>query len=47
MTTPMTTPAAQNKETISFGPFRMVVSERLLTKGGASVEISARAFDIL
>src|SRR5271170_6903145 len=43
----MTTPAAQNKEIISFGPFRMVVSERLLTKDGAPVELSPRAFDIL
>jgi predicted ATPase/DNA-binding winged helix-turn-helix (wHTH) protein len=41
------TPAAQNKEIISFGPFRMVVNERLLSKDGVPVEVSARAFDIL
>jgi predicted ATPase/DNA-binding winged helix-turn-helix (wHTH) protein len=43
----MTTPAAQSKEVISFGRFSLVASERLLTKDGAPVELSARAFDIL
>ena len=43
----MTTPAAQNKEIISFGPFRLIVSERLLTNSGVPVELSGRAFDIL
>jgi predicted ATPase/DNA-binding winged helix-turn-helix (wHTH) protein len=42
----MMTPA-QNKETISFGPFDLVASERLLTKAGSRVELSARAFEIL
>jgi hypothetical protein len=37
------TPAAQNKEILSFGPFSLVASERLLTKDGAPVELSARA----
>jgi predicted ATPase/DNA-binding winged helix-turn-helix (wHTH) protein len=41
------TSAAQIKETISFGPFSLIVSERLLTKDGAPVELSARALDIL
>jgi predicted ATPase/DNA-binding winged helix-turn-helix (wHTH) protein len=45
--TPMTTSAAQTKEILSFGPFSLVASERLLTRGGAPVELSARAFDIL
>jgi predicted ATPase/DNA-binding winged helix-turn-helix (wHTH) protein len=38
---------AQCKEIISFGPFRLVVSERLLTNGGVPVDLSARGFDIL
>src|SRR4030081_442190 len=45
--TPMTTTAAQSKEITSFGPFRLVASERLLTKDSVPVELSARAFDIL
>src|SRR3984957_12735200 len=44
---PEMTSAAQIKETISFGPFSLIVSERLLTKDGAPVELSARALDIL
>jgi predicted ATPase/DNA-binding winged helix-turn-helix (wHTH) protein len=39
--------AAQTKKAISFGPFTLVASERRLTRGGAPVELSARAFDIL
>ncbi len=30
-----------------FGPFRLAVSERLLTKGGAPIELGGRALDIL
>ena len=41
------TPAAPNKEILSFGPFSLVASERLLTKDGAPVELSARAYEIL
>jgi predicted ATPase/DNA-binding winged helix-turn-helix (wHTH) protein len=41
------TSAAQIKQTISFGPFSLVGSERLLTRDGAPVELSARALDIL
>lgn len=33
--------------TISFGPFSVLSSERLLKKGGQPIEISARAYDIL
>ena len=43
----MTTPAAQRKEILSFGPFRLVLSERLLTNDGVPVDLSPRAFDIL
>lgn len=43
----MKRPAAQIKEVISFGPFSLVASERLLTKDGVPVELSARAFDAL
>jgi DNA-binding winged helix-turn-helix (wHTH) protein len=39
--------AAQDKETISFGPLDLVPSERLLKKGGLRVDLSARAFEIL
>ena len=41
------TPVALTKEAISFGPFSLIASERLLTKKGAPVELSARALDIL
>src|ERR1700726_573337 len=41
------TPAALTKEAISFGPFSLIASERLLTREGAPVELSARALDIL
>jgi predicted ATPase/DNA-binding winged helix-turn-helix (wHTH) protein len=40
----MTPPAAQ---TLCFGPFSLLPSERLLTRDGAPVELSARAYDIL
>jgi predicted ATPase/DNA-binding winged helix-turn-helix (wHTH) protein len=43
----MTTPAAQGKEILSFGPFRLVLSERLLTNSDVPVDLSPRAFDIL
>ncbi|HWZ71448.1 MAG TPA: winged helix-turn-helix domain-containing protein [Casimicrobiaceae bacterium] len=41
------TPAPRTRETISFGPFSLVASERLLTKDGEPVPLTARAFDIL
>jgi DNA-binding winged helix-turn-helix (wHTH) protein len=37
----------QTKDGLSFGPFNLLVSERLLTKAGAPVELGARALDIL
>jgi len=43
----MVTPAAQIRDVISFGPFNLVGSERLLTKDGAPVELGARTLDIL
>src|SRR5438034_4009816 len=43
----MIEPAAQPRDQISFGPFSLVASERLLTREGALVELSARALDIL
>jgi len=43
----MITPAAQAKDVMSFGPFSLVASERLLTRQGTPVELGARALDIL
>jgi predicted ATPase/DNA-binding winged helix-turn-helix (wHTH) protein len=34
-------------ETLSFGPFSLIASQRLLMRGGAPVELGARALDIL
>ena len=38
----MAGPAEQPRDVLSFGPFRLAVSERLLTKDGAPVELGAR-----
>ena len=43
----MARPAAQTGEVLSFGPFSLVVSERLLTRDGAPVALGARALDLL
>jgi predicted ATPase/DNA-binding winged helix-turn-helix (wHTH) protein len=43
----MATASVQAKDVLSFGPFNLVASERLLTKEGVPVELGARAFDIL
>jgi DNA-binding winged helix-turn-helix (wHTH) protein len=43
----MTTPVARGNDIISFGPFRVVASERLVTKDGVPVKLSPRTFDIL
>jgi predicted ATPase/DNA-binding winged helix-turn-helix (wHTH) protein len=43
----MTAMATQTKEIISFGPFSLIASERLLTKDGAPIELGSRALDIL
>jgi predicted ATPase/DNA-binding winged helix-turn-helix (wHTH) protein len=44
---PMVTPRAQSRVVISFGPFNLIPSERLLTKADKPVELGARALDIL
>ena len=43
----MTVQAAQARDAISFGPFSLVVSERLLIREGEPVELGARSLDIL
>jgi predicted ATPase/DNA-binding winged helix-turn-helix (wHTH) protein len=43
----MTTPITEGKEILSFGPFRLIVSERLLTNNDVPVDLSPRAFDAL
>ncbi|WP_315802211.1 ATP-binding protein [Bradyrhizobium sp. SZCCHNS3002] len=40
-------PPAQRHDTISFGPFELIVSERQLTRHGVRVELGSRAFEIL
>lgn len=39
--------ATETKDGLSFGPFHLAASERLLTKEGAPVDLGARALDIL
>jgi predicted ATPase/DNA-binding winged helix-turn-helix (wHTH) protein len=43
----MITLAARARDAISFGPFSLAASERLLTKQGVPVEIGGRSLDIL
>jgi predicted ATPase/DNA-binding winged helix-turn-helix (wHTH) protein len=43
----MATAAGQTKDGLSFGPFHLAASERLLTKEGAPVELGSRALDML
>ncbi|WP_426418397.1 ATP-binding protein [Bradyrhizobium genosp. A] len=43
----MIMPMAQAGDVISFGPFSLVASEKLLTRAGTPVELSTRALDIL
>ncbi|HEV2675398.1 MAG TPA: winged helix-turn-helix domain-containing protein [Aliidongia sp.] len=40
-------PAARTRDVVSFGPFSLVASERLLTKDGAPLELGARTLDTL
>src|SRR3712207_9359829 len=44
---PMAQPGAQTREALSFGPFSLVVGERLLTRDGAPLCLGARALDLL
>jgi DNA-binding winged helix-turn-helix (wHTH) protein len=39
--------SAPTRETISFGPFRLIPTARILEQSGAPVHLSARALDIL
>jgi DNA-binding winged helix-turn-helix (wHTH) protein len=43
----MVEPTHQARETISFGPFTLVISERLLKRGGKPVQLGGRALDAL
>src|SRR5437773_6306625 len=43
----MATALDQTKERLSFGPFNLLVSERLLTRDGVPVDLGGRALDIL
>ncbi|MER9829825.1 helix-turn-helix transcriptional regulator [Mesorhizobium sp. M0134] len=40
-------PAVVPRQVISFGPFSLVIGERLLTKNGKPIELGARTFDTL
>ena len=44
---PIVSPGPPSKEIISFGPFSLIASERVLTKEGIPVELGARALDTL
>lgn len=37
----------ETKDEFSFGPFRLLVGERLLTKGGTAVDLGARTLELL
>jgi predicted ATPase/DNA-binding winged helix-turn-helix (wHTH) protein len=41
------TSTTETKDELSFGPFNLLVSQRLLTKEGAPVELGARSLDLL
>src|SRR5580704_6968622 len=43
----MGNPGAPSKDVISFGPFSLIASERILTREGNPVELGARALDTL
>ena len=43
----MAAPTSQTGDVIAFGPFSVLVGERLVTRAGAPVEMGARAFDTL
>src|SRR6202051_2837076 len=37
----------ETRDEFSFGPFRLLVGERLLTKGGTAVDLGARTLELL
>jgi predicted ATPase/DNA-binding winged helix-turn-helix (wHTH) protein len=39
--------AGQTREGLSFGPYNLLIGQRLLTRSGTPVDLGARAFDIL
>src|SRR5215212_8772324 len=43
----MTTVSGRTKDGLTFGPFKLLLSERLLTKEGVPVALGARALDLL
>ena len=43
----MMEPAAQTRDVVSFGPFSLVVSERILTREGVALQLGARTLDTL
>lgn len=43
----MAGPAARTSDVVSFGPFELATTERLLTKDGAALNVGARALDTL
>lgn len=43
----MATVVDEDKYELSFGPFRLAVGERLLTKDGVPIDVGGRAFDML
>jgi predicted ATPase/DNA-binding winged helix-turn-helix (wHTH) protein len=43
----MAAPTTENRDVISFGPFNLARRERLLTRGGAPVDLGGRTLDLL
>src|SRR6476661_7563544 len=43
----MATTDGENRDELSFGPFRLIANERLLTREGHPVGLGGRALDIL
>lgn len=39
-------PPAQTQETISFGPFELIINERQVTRNGGGLRLGARDYDI-
>src|SRR3990170_6146652 len=43
----MIEPPAQTRDVISFGPFNLIASERILTRDGVALHLGARTLDTL